>query len=929
METNLETILAKLLVPDNSVIQAATTELKQAVKNPAIVDGLVTVLTQSEDSKIRQLSAVLLRQRLMKMWPHMASPQKTSLKQLFLQLLVLEKEHIVRNSTVQIVSVIASYELAESGWNELFMFLNEHCKSQDIKQREFGFFLLSAVTDTSGEQLKSNFQSLFRLFGDALCDRDSRLVPYYTIKSLTHLVEHTSDEEIKLFRSLIPHVLQVITLFLQEDEDQAVEAMEIFDELVECDVSIIVPHLKDVLEFCLEVAVSTSFSNVTRVKALSFVSWLTRLKKKAVQKQKILPKLLNVIFSIMASSPEAEEGEDETGEDAETSLPSSFASQVLDTLALYLPPEVLFPPLMELVEPASRSCNPYEHKAALVALAVLAEGCRDFIRHRYLKVFLQGICEALSNQERVVRNAAMFALGQFSVYMQPDISNYCADILPLLFENLSKSTAAASEDQLGLTKTYYALEMFCENLGDKLLPYLPELMTRLFAVLEFSTHIHERELAISAIGATSNAVGEGMQPYFPRVIEYLRVYLTNPASKELLLLQTQALDTLGAVARTVGRVVFLPLAEECIQLGLSLIGQVKDPDLRRCVYGLFASVSTVSEEPITPHLATIVKLMLDSLRSNEGVVTHYADSGGLSFKLDDDDDDDEDDSEEDVVGHSVENAYVEEKEDTCNALGEIAASVGSLFVPFLKEVYTEVFELIEYPTSNVRKAAVTNVSRLCCSFHKCLVTSGATDLSDLQQLVEPSVVALMDKVRQDKDRGVVMASLEAMTDLLKEVKGTVIHGDGSLDAIVMGARHVFELKTACQDTGSDEESEDELLTEDNQAEYDGVVIELAGELLPALASALGGEAFAPYFAGFLPLLLARNKKSSSVAERSFAIGTISELIQSVGTAVVPFVRHLLPIFVNSINDTDDEVRSNAVFGMGLLAAYGGKEIVRH
>ena len=32
--------------------------------------------------------------------------------------------------------MIASYELAESGWNELFMFLNEHCKSQDIKQRE-------------------------------------------------------------------------------------------------------------------------------------------------------------------------------------------------------------------------------------------------------------------------------------------------------------------------------------------------------------------------------------------------------------------------------------------------------------------------------------------------------------------------------------------------------------------------------------------------------------------------------------------------------------------------------------------------------------------------------------------------------------------------------------------------------------------------
>ena len=108
---------------------------------------------------------------------------------------------------------------------------------------------------------------------------------------------------------------------------------------------------------------------------------------------------------------------------------------------------------------------------------------------------------------------------------------------------------------------------------------------------------------------------------------------------------------------------------------------------------------------------------------------------------------------------------------------------------------------------------MTNVSKLCCSLHSCLVQIGTTDFSgmivknvhltvslclsvhvDLQQLVEPAVVALMDKIRQDKDRGVVMASLEAMTDLLKHVKAAVLSGDGSLDAIVMGTRHVFELK---------------------------------------------------------------------------------------------------------------------------------------
>lgn len=340
--------MARLLVPDSAVIQEATAKLKHAVKDPAVIDGLVTVLTQSSNSKIRQLAAVLLRQRLIKLWPQMPPSQRTSLKQLFLQLLVLEQEHSVRNSTVQIVSVIASYELTDGGWNELFSLLHEHCKSPDVQQREFGFFLLSAVTDTSGEQLKSNFQSLFHLFGSALNDRDSKLVPYYTIKCLTNLVDYTGEDEIKMFQSLILDVLQVIRLLLQKDEDQAIEAMELFDELVECDVSIIVPHLKAVLDFCLEVAVSTTLSNAVRVKALSFVSWLTRLKKRTIQKQKILPKILNVVFSIMASSPDAEEGEEETGEDAESSLPSTFASQVMDILALHLPPEILFPPLVRL-----------------------------------------------------------------------------------------------------------------------------------------------------------------------------------------------------------------------------------------------------------------------------------------------------------------------------------------------------------------------------------------------------------------------------------------------------------------------------------------------------------------------------------------------------------------------------------------------------
>ena len=45
--------------------------------------------------------------------------------------------------------------------------------------------------------------------------------------------------------------------------------------------------------------------------------------------------------------------------------------------------------------------------------------------------------------------------------------------------------------------------------------------------------------------------------------------------------------------------------------------------------------------------------------------------------------------------YSVENSYLEEKEDTCNALGEMAESLGSAFLPYLDDCFTEVNVLSE------------------------------------------------------------------------------------------------------------------------------------------------------------------------------------------------------------------------------------------
>jgi len=87
------------------------------------------------------------------------------------------------------------------------------------------------------------------------------------------------------------------------------------------------------------------------------------------------------------------------------------------------------------------------------------------------------------------------------------------------------------------------------------------------------------------------------------------------------------LDTLGAIARSIGEQTFLPFAEECLQFTLNLATGRDDPDLRKCAYGVFASVSSVLKDQTASALPTIVPLLLKAVASTEGVSVQLKENG--------------------------------------------------------------------------------------------------------------------------------------------------------------------------------------------------------------------------------------------------------------------------------------------------------------
>ena len=70
--------------------------------------------------------------------------------------------------------------------------------------------------------------------------------------------------------------------------------MEIYDELFESEVAIVLPHIKPIIEMSMVIAGNSNHSNELQIKAISIMGTLTKLKKKTIVKYKLYIPMINV-----------------------------------------------------------------------------------------------------------------------------------------------------------------------------------------------------------------------------------------------------------------------------------------------------------------------------------------------------------------------------------------------------------------------------------------------------------------------------------------------------------------------------------------------------------------------------------------------------------------------------------------------------------
>ena len=97
----------------------------------------------------------------------------------------------------------------------------------------------------------------------------------------------------------------------------------------------------------------------------------------------------------------------------------------------------------------------------------------------------------------------------------------------------------------------------------------------------------------------------------------------------------------------IGPTNFVPsLAEECCKLGIELMQQNDDPDVRKAAFTLFGAVAFVAKGNMESILPGLVEQMLTSATSKEGISLEFKDEDNSLLPLEDLSDDEDHNGEE-------------------------------------------------------------------------------------------------------------------------------------------------------------------------------------------------------------------------------------------------------------------------------------------
>ncbi|KAI3770353.1 hypothetical protein L6452_01481 [Arctium lappa] len=753
----------------------------------------------------------------------------------------------------------------------------------------------SSLTETIGDSFRPYLADLHLLLLKYLQDENNS-VRVAVLKAVGAFIESTHDESVVVkFREFIPGILNISRQCLASgEEDIAIIAFEIFDELIESPAPLLGESIKAIVQFSLEVCSTSNLELNTRHQAIQIISSLARYKSNSLKKHNLIIPILQVMCPLLTEVTNNDEDDDLS--------PDRAAAEVIDTMSLKLSKHV-FPPVFEFAFESSQNVYPKFREASVTVLGVISEGCSESMKEK-LEPILHITLGALRDPEQVVRGASSYALGQFAEYLQPEIISHYERVLPRILRSLPDATDDVKE------KSYYALAAFCANMGEEVLRFIDPLMEKLLVALQHSPRLVQ-ETCMSAIGSVASATEKAFVPYAERVLESMKTFMVLTNDEDLRS-RARATELVGIVAMVAGRDRMEPILPPFIEAAISGFG-LEYSELRKYTHGFFSNMAEILEDGMVRYLPHVVPLAFTSCNLDDGSTVNIHDSyeaedigiGGVSS-------DDEAQDEPRVRNLSIRTGVLDEKAAATQALGLFALHTRSAYAPYLEESLKIMVKHSIYFHEDVRLQAIAGLKHILTAANAFL--QGRNDRASTMRKILDSVMTIYIKtMNEDEDKEVVAQACMSVAGIIKDFGYVAV--DPYMPRLVESTLMLLSQKSACQQVESDSD------IEDDDPGHNELLMDAVTDLLPASAKALGSH-FALIFATLfdplmefvklMPLVL-EELASLSATNRRNAAFCVGELCKNGGEFGLKYfgdvLRGLYPLLGES--ELDHAVRDNA------------------
>jgi len=900
---------------DTQQVQESGEVLQELFKKPECVKLLMELMMTDKDHAMRQIACIYLRRFIPKLWCNLEKETQDQVKVALLDRFTNDDSPLIKKSIAGVIGSISRILIPNKEWDELFNFVIERSQSDSVSDQELSLLLLSVLIEYFGkEEIKTHFDNISVILQGSLKSQTDSIVDF-GITCIKNFSKATSNVKVlKSIQQMIPDILSSLS---EENEDRMQIVLDCLLSLVEYK-GLLTPHIVNIIEGALKVTDNYEYHTNTRERAIVFFEFLPIKHFKFLKKKKqLLGKIIDKLMKV-ACEPSDDYAKDSTS-------PAQCAAFSIKSFSIYMHKPVIFPVIIKNINACIQSENPVERRAGIEILGFICEsdGCLDPIKD-HIDEITDVIVKCLYDENLEVKATTAETVGMFSENVSEFLGK-TEQVIPALVDTLKY----LENTDIPLQKALHALHSFVNGAEfSKITSIMGELISVLLHYLKYTKNESPgvKKWTFEILSAVVIAADTKIEQYFDELISICQDIYTNTPLK-LSEVKSQALDTIGHLAKAVGKDRFAPYIEVYTKESLEIISQEQDNyNMRESAFGYLCAISKFMKEDMASIIPTIVKAALYTINRDD--VQHQTDKQKVQEVSRDSD------SEPEPEVYGKIEAF-DEKASAIHCIGFIFQFCPKDMVPFLGEISDTLMKMVQYVEENVRFECISAINGITLGINKIECgenyewTPGFTNPTPIGQNTEeflmnvyfPIVATVFDT---EDENDVIERMMQSLIDITDELGPSVYIG--RLDQILLLCNNLLEGKNKNEGMEDGEGDFEDIDGEDDEEDFDHNETVLANttELISGISRALG-EDFAESFQRSGELLFMHLGEEYPMRDKSLCIGALAECFNNMPNLLKTcFKEFYSKVYHIMKTEKNDELIRNCAFALGVCASHQPK-----